>query len=52
MRGGEEHEEHARELQDRRDSPKPNSGPKSSSEPSEESPEEQIKQARSILEGY
>ena len=45
-------EEHARELQDRRDGPKPNSGPKSNSEPSEESPEELIKRARSILEGY
>ena len=45
-------EEHARELQDRRNGPKPDSGPKSSSEPSEESPEELIKQARSIIEGY
>ena len=41
-------EEHARELQDRRDGPKPDSGPKSSSEP----PEELIKRARSILDGY
>jgi len=45
-------EEHARGLQDRRNGPKPDSGPKSCSEPSEESPEELIKQARSILEGY
>jgi len=52
MRGGEEHEEHARELQDRRDGLKPSSCLKSSSESSEESSEEQIKQARSIIEGY
>ena len=45
-------EEYARELQDRRGGLKPNPGPKSSSESSEEPPEEQIKRVRSIIEGY
>jgi len=41
-------EEHARELQDRREHPNSDSGPKSNSEEARKL----IKQARSILEGY